>query len=76
MYGFIGEIMEDIRSKNLFQGLIYLIGGIILLLYTFGFIEKGVNLILIVVALVTIAYGLLKSGLYDLVKDQIDRRKR
>ncbi len=64
----------DLKHKDFLQGVVYIVGGIALLLYTFGIIEKGINLLLIVVAVLAIVYGLIKSGLYESIKHMISKR--
>jgi hypothetical protein len=60
--------MVDLKQRNFLQGLVYIVGGVTLLLYTFGLIETGINLILIIVAIIAIIYGLLQSGFLDALK--------
>ena len=58
----------DLRHKDFIRGLLYILGGIALLLHTFGLIQKGVNIILIILAFLIIGYGILKSGIYDMIR--------
>lgn len=60
--------MVDLKQRNLLQGIIYLVGGIALLLYTLGLIETGINVILMVIAIVAILIGIVQSGLFDAAK--------
>ena len=58
----------DVRHKDLLRGLLYMVGGIVLLLHTFGLLQRGFNVVLIILAILIILYGFLKSGLYDIVR--------
>lgn len=58
----------DVRHKDLLRGLLYMVGGIVLLLHTFGLLQRGVNVVLVILAILIILYGFLKSGLYDIVR--------
>ena len=65
----------DLRHKDMLRGLLFIAGGVALLLHTLGFIQKGVNVALIIVALLAIFYGYLKSGLHEVVLGAL-RKKR
>lgn len=49
------------------QGLIYILVGIVTLLYALGFFTKGITIIIVVCALYAIIKGFMKTGLYDKV---------
>ncbi len=56
------------NNKNVVHGILILVAGILLLLYTLGIIETGINLILILAAIGLIAYGALALGLDGVVR--------
>jgi hypothetical protein len=58
----------DWNNKNIVQGILILGAGILLLLYTLGIIETGINLILILGAIGLIAYGGLALGLDGVIR--------
>ncbi len=53
------------KIPQMYQGIISIAGGLILLLHTLGIIKVGLDLILIVAALYMIVCGVIKSGLYN-----------
>ncbi len=55
--------------QNPLQGLLILIAGFLLLLYTLNLVTAGVNLVLIIVAMCLIMYGAIASGLYQMLKN-------
>ena len=61
--------VPEIGNKHTIQGIILLFGGIILLLYTLGIIQQGINLIFIATAIAMIAYGASSSGLDTLAQN-------
>ncbi|HSC25521.1 MAG TPA: hypothetical protein VLB80_04900 [Candidatus Babeliales bacterium] len=48
----------------IYQGLLYCITGIIMLLYALGIISQGITTIVILFAIFLIAIGSIKMGLY------------
>ena len=63
----------DLNNKNSVQGILILVAGILLLLYTLGIIETGINLILILAAIGLIAYGALAIGLDGTIRKWLGR---
>lgn len=59
--------MVDFKEKHLLKGIMYIAGGFALLLYTFGLIETGINIILMIVAFAAILYGALYSGILQMI---------
>jgi hypothetical protein len=58
--------MTSIGQRNI-RGLLLMLAGIVLLLHTFGFMQQGLTLLLIIISLWAILYGFVSSGMYDLV---------
>lgn len=56
----------DLRHKDMLRGLVFITGGAILLLHTLGYLQQSVRMILVIFALASIAYGFIKSGLYEM----------
>ena len=61
----------DLTHKDMLQGLTALVGGITMLLYSLGIVERGITTLLILASLVLIFYGIIKSGLYEKVRGMI-----
>lgn len=51
-------------AQSMFRGTLYIIGGVLLLLHILGWLQKGIDTIMIFVALGLIVYGIFISGLY------------
>lgn len=64
--------MKD--SINVNRGYLYILGGLIILLYVLGFISKALNIVLSLVALGLIVYGIYHTGIYDMVKSRITKK--
>jgi len=56
------------------QGLIYIVVGIVALLYALGFFTKGITIIIVVCALYAIIKGIVKTGLYDKIVHTMNKR--
>ena len=52
------------QDNNMLIGLVFITGGVLLLLYTLGIIQTGINIIFMLISVLAIIYGLLLSGLY------------
>lgn len=48
----------------MYQGVLYISAGLMVLMYALGFIEKGITLIIILFACYLIGIGAVRSGLY------------
>ena len=59
------------ENKNILRGLIYTAAGFILLLYTTGQIETGIETILITASIILMLYGLYLLGTYQLLRHYI-----
>jgi len=59
------------KLPDIYQGLIYLLFGIIMLLYALGIIEKVITPIVIALALYLIGIGCIKTGVYHKIKKLI-----
>jgi hypothetical protein len=49
------------------QGLLYCVAGIVMLLYALGILEKGINLVVIAIAVCLMIFGYIKLGIHDKV---------
>lgn len=47
------------------QGLLYLVAGVVVLLYALGILEKGINFVVIVMAVGLMLFGYMKLGMHD-----------
>jgi hypothetical protein len=63
----------DWNNKNIVQGSLILVAGMLLLLYTLGIIETGINLILILASVGLIAYGALTTGLDKIIRQWLGK---
>ncbi|HBL98349.1 TPA: hypothetical protein DDZ86_01755 [Candidatus Dependentiae bacterium] len=63
----------NLYKKPTLQGLGLLILGMLLLLNTFGYVQVGITVIMVLFAVGLIAKGLLMSGIYELIKQQLKR---
>ncbi len=53
------------KLPNIYQSLILMASGFVLLLHTLGIVETGLNLLIILGAIYMIVCGFIKSGLYN-----------
>lgn len=60
---------------NTQKGILFIIGGSIILLHTMGFLAKGLDIIIIVSAIGMIIYGFILADYYDKVKKLIGSQK-
>jgi hypothetical protein len=59
------------------KGVLLMVAGVLLLLYTFGIIEWGINLVVMIIAIIMIIFGTFKSGLVNTIITSWERlRKR
>jgi type IV secretory pathway VirB3-like protein len=63
------------NNKETLQGVLIIIAGLALLLHTLGIIEKGINLILIVLSIVLIGYGIYKTNIYGFIMCYMKKEK-
>lgn len=62
-------------TKNNLRGIILIIMGVVLLLYTLGFMQKGLNTLLIIGSICLIIYGAVSSGIYQMLRDMFKKNK-
>ncbi len=55
------------NTTQVFQGILYASAGLLLFLYTMGYLEHGVGIILTIIAIGLILYGLQLMGAYQLI---------
>ena len=60
--------MCDLQNKPMVCGVVSLSVGLLMLLHTFGFLEKGITFLMLLVALGLIWYGLMLTGLWGMMK--------
>lgn len=58
----------DLHKKDYLRGIIYLLGGLILLLYSFGYLQQSMTFIIVILAVLLILYGAAKLGLLEMLK--------
>lgn len=58
----------DSNNRNVVKGLLLLITGVLLLLYTLNLITTGINALLILASVGLIVYGSVTSGLDEVLK--------
>lgn len=56
------------------QGLLYLVAGIVMLLYALGILEKGINLVVIAAAVCLMLFGYMKLGIHDKVMRLVHKK--
>lgn len=56
------------------RGYLYIIGGLIILLYVLGFISKVLNIILVIIAFGLVGYGLYRVGIYHAIKNRLTKK--
>lgn len=56
------------------KGLMYIVVGIVALLYALGFFTKGITIIIVVCALYAIVKGIVKIGLYDKIVHAMNKK--
>ena len=62
------------KLPDLHKGLIYIIVGIVALLYALGFFTRGITIIIVLFALYAIIKGIVKIGLYDKIVHAMNKR--
>jgi hypothetical protein len=64
----------DEPNKKTVVGFLYIAGGLTLLLHTLGIFEKGFKAILVILSLLIIALGFIKSGLWAYLYEKFLRK--
>lgn len=62
------------NDLNINRGYLYIMSGLIILLYVLGFISKILNNVLALVAVGLIGYGLYKIGAYHIIKNRFFKK--
>jgi hypothetical protein len=62
------------RLPEKVQGLLYLVAGIVMILYALGLIQKGINLVVILMAALLMLFGYMKLGIHKKVMHLIHRK--
>jgi len=65
---------HETNSARALRGVLIMIGGLALLLYTLGLMQKGLTLVLVIGAIIAMVYGFYVSGLYDIIKHVSQKR--
>ena len=50
---------------SVYQGIICLLAGVTVLLYAFGFLQKGITFVVVIFACYLIMLGAVKTGIYQ-----------
>jgi hypothetical protein len=61
---------------DVYQGVIYIIAGLTVLLYALGFIQTGLNLVVILFACCLLFIGVVRSGLYGRLEHMMKKHSR
>ena len=61
---------------DFYQGVIYILAGIIVLLYALGILTKGITMVVVFFSLYLIIRGSVKSGLYDKIRRSLHKHNR
>lgn len=56
------------------NGYLYIVAGLLLLLYVAGFIQKAFSTLLVLTALGLISYGVYKTGLYHAIRNRFSKK--
>lgn len=64
------------NSANLAKGIAAILGGILLLLYTLGFMQSGINILIMLIAAALVVYGFIISGLYDAIYNAVRSQRK
>jgi len=62
------------KLPEMHKGLIYMVGGVVALLYALGFFTKGITWLIVIFAIYAILKGLMKCGVYDKIVHAMNRR--
>lgn len=66
-----GEIMNELSRTS--KGMIYMLIGFAVLLYAFGFMQRGFTLVIVCGALLLIISGAMKLGLHEKISKMIGK---
>jgi hypothetical protein len=62
------------RLPDKVQGLLYLVAGVVMILYALGLIQKGINFVVILVAACLMLFGYMKLGIHQKVMRLVHRK--
>jgi hypothetical protein len=62
------------RLPDKVQGLLYLVAGVVMILYALGLIRKGINFVVILVAACLMLFGYMKLGIHQKVMRLVHRK--
>lgn len=60
--------------NDILKGLLAIVIGIVIILDRLGLLQRGFDIVLMLVASGMIAYGFMKSGLYDKIKNMVSSK--
>lgn len=64
------------RLPHSLQGLLYMVAGLIIILYALGLVQKGISFAIIMGGLFLMTLGYSKSGLAEKVSELMRKHKR
>ena len=70
--------MQNYRGFNLTEtqkGFVYIIGGVLVLLYAFNFFQHWLNVIVIIGGILLLLYGLMKTGGIEKIRSLFFKNK-
>lgn len=66
---------NNFTARNLIRGVLIMAIGFVMILHTLGWVQQGLNLIMVIVSLGAIFYGFITSGLYERYINHSDNKK-
>lgn len=64
------------HSNHTIQGILLLIAGVLLFLYTLNILTTGITIVLIIASIALIAYGAMVSGLDKIIMNLIHKFRK
>src|SRR5687768_2363220 len=61
---------------DFYQGVLYILAGVVVLLYALGILTKGITMVIILFACYLILRGAFKSGLYDKIAQMMHKHNK
>jgi hypothetical protein len=71
-----GQSSRHSSSMEMLKNVGLIIGGLVLLLYTLGLMQKGISFLLIIAAIAMIIYGSSSIGLIDYIKNMMNKGRK
>ena len=62
------------RLPDKVQGLLYVVAGVVMILYALGLVQKGINFVVILVAAFLMLFGYMKLGIHQKVMRLVHRK--